>query len=416
MSNDGINPNNNVIKKEVIMYLWYEANGQKFGKVNLETNQEVMNAILAGKAEYMKKVKEKAIPVVHPTPITVKQDQNVHIVTVANTHNFDISNPQLGVENRTNYVALKANLQDKGKNDKNIVFFTGNFVGKEWTINFLNNATIEDNKIDYYGLLIRLNEGLNTVKFAAKNGADQIFLMNGREEHLVKQKLNIDPLKEIVQQRFNDLLFEYIVQVLKKDKTFKDKKVEVAYVPGVKKVFNVVRTNEDKTTSNFTFSMHTNLKTTSTDLASNKKAAVKQHADLASADAILIQGENAAGLVDDDANIAILTGYSTYNNTTKGNLPGYSPKDKSSLTLLLGKKSHDVEIAWTMDLVNESTYPLERHLAELREKEEFLVDLCEQKIQEKHQKFARTQSGRDFNKIQKEMKKAEAEVENGETK
>ena len=415
MSNNGINPNNNVIKQEDIINLWYLATGEKLGKVNLATNEEVSEATLAGKPEYMRMVKQKAIPLVYEKPIVLKPNQNLHIVNYANTHNFDLSNPQMGVENRTNAIAFKRDLQDKGPHDKTIVFFAGNLIGKEWKISDLNNASIDENKkILFWGLVSRLNQLVNDIRFAAKNGADQIFLMNGREEHTAKQKLNVDVLQEVLKQRFNDLIFDFVVNILKNDRTLREKKVEIAYVPGVKKVFNVVRINKDKSTSNYTFSMHTNLKTTSDVLASNKKAAEKQHAGLAFADAVFIQGENASGVVNDDANIAILTGQSTYNNSARGNLPGFAPKGRSSVTMLLGEQSHDVELAWSMDLVNDSTYALEKRLAELREKEQFLVELCEQKIEEKQLEFARSQGERNFNKIQREMR--QAEVEDGETK
>ena len=414
MSNDGINPNNNMIKQEDIINLWYLATGEKLGKVNLATNEEVNDSTLAGKSEYMQLVKDKAIPLVYENPITLNWNQNLHIVNHANTHNYDLSNPQMGVENRTNNIALKKDLEDKKVGDKTVVFFAGNLIGKEWKISNLNTASIDDNKkILFWGLQSRLNQLVNDIRFAAKNGANQIFLMNGREEHMAKQKLNVDVLSEILRERFNELLFQYVVKLLRNDRTI-NKKVEIAYVKGVKKVFNVVRKNKDKTKSNYTFSMHTNLKTTSSILESNKKSAEKQHAGLAQADAIFIQGENASGMVNDDANIAILTGQSTYNDAVKGNLPGFSPKGRSSLTLLLGEKSHDVEIAWSMDLVNEKTYGLEKKLAELREKEEYLVELCEEKIQEKHQEFAKYQSDRDFNEISKKAKNLE--VEDGKTK
>lgn len=410
MSNSGVNPNNNIIKQQDIIDLWYLATGEKLGKVNLATNEEVKNATLAGKAEYMKLVKDKAIPLVYEKPIKLNYNQNLHIVNHANTHNYDLSNPQMGVENRTNSVAFKKDLNDKKSTDKTVVFFAGNLIGKEWKISDLNTASINQNKkILFWGLENRLNQLVNDIKFAAKNGANQIFLMNGREEHLAKQKLNVDVLSEILRQRFNDLLFDYVVKVLKNDRTIY-KKVEIAYVKGVKKVFNVVRTNKDKTTSNYTFSMHTNLKTTSNTIKNNQQAAEKQHAGFAQADAILIQGENVSGVINDDANVAILTGQSTYNNAVKGNLPGYSPKGRSSLTLLLGEKSHDVEIAWSMDLVNENTYALEKKLAELREKESFLVELCKQKLEEINKSFANNQKNRDFNQITKDLKKNDLEA------
>lgn len=415
MSNDGINPNNNVIKQEDIINLWYLATGEKFGKVNLAINQEVSDAVLASKEEYMRMVNEKAIPVVYQDPITVRDDQNIHLAFVANTHYFDISNPQLGAQNGTNYVAFKEDLLDKAPRDYTIAFFAGNLIGKEWRISDLNNASIDENKkILFWGLQSRLNQLVSDIIFAAQNGADQIFLMNGREEHMAKRKLNVDVLREVLVQRFNDLVFNYVVNILKNDNTIKAKKVKIAYVSGVKKVFNIVRINKDKTTSNFTFSMHTNLKTTSTVLASNKKAAIKQHAGLAMADAVFIQGENASGVLDDDANVVMMTGQSTYNNSSSGNLPGFSPKGRSQVTLLLGKESHDVELAWTMNFVDERTYYIERKMAEFREKSKFLAELCQEKIAELQQEFVQTQGELIFDAVQQQF--GQSEVEDDETK
>lgn len=406
MANSGVNPNNNVIKQEDILDLWYQATGEKLGKVNLATNKEIDDATLAGKTEYMQLVKEKSIPVVYEKPITLKGDQNLHIVNYANTHYFDISNPQIGVENRSNYEAFKKDLLDKRTGDKTVVFFAGNLIGKEWQISNLNTAAINDNKkILFWGLKRRLDQLVNDIRFAAKNGADQIMLMNGREEHGAKQKLNVDTYSEILKEKFNDLLFNYVVKVVKKDNTLKDKKVEVSYVKGVKKVFNVVRTNRDKSVTNYTFSMHTNLKTNSDNIKANKTAAIKQHAGLAAADAIFVQGENVSGVIDDDANIAILTGQSTYNSAVKGNLPGYSPKGRSSCTLLLGKRSHQVEIAWTMNLINKETFPLEKKLAELRGRVEILADACIAKTNEQYNNFAKNEASRDFYALTKNIAK-----------
>ena len=404
MSNDGLNPNTNVVKQQDIIDLWYLATGDNLQKVNLATNSEVKDATLAGKAEYMKMVSDKAIALVYENPIYLQANQNLHIVNYANTHNFDSSNPQMGVENRTNNIAFKQHLLDKNPNDKTVVFFTGNLIGKEWKISDLNNAFIDEHKkILFWGLKTRLNQLIADIRFASKNGANQIILMNGREEHLAKQKLNVDVLSELVKEKFSDSLYEYVVKILNEDKTFSDSKVEIAYVKGVKKVFNIVRENQDDSISNYTLSMHTNLKTTSNAFKYNKSAAEKQHAGLAKADVVFIQGENAYGSID-DANIVFLTGQSRYANSTKGNRPPFAPKGRSSLTLLLGEKSHDVEIAWAMDLVNEDSYELERKLAEMREKEKCLIDLCEQKIEEKHKEFAKNQNSQCFIPLYKEVK------------
>ena len=75
----------------------------------------------------------------------------------------------------------------------------------------------------------------------------------------------------------------------------------------------------------------------------------------------------------------------------------------------MGEKSHDVEIAWSMDLINENTYEIEKKLAEDREKAKFLLDLSEQKIAEKHKEFAKKQNPKVFVKLCREKENNEIE-------
>ena len=408
MSGNGLNPNNNATKREDIADLWYSTIGTHLGqnKVNLTTNEEFEKATLAGPTEYINEVLNKQIPVVYEEPIILKQNQNLHVVSYANTHNYDISNPQIGVEGKTNHEAFKQDLLDKNPNDKTVVFFSGNLIGSEWKISDLNNASIDDKgKILFWGIKPRLQRLVNDIKFAARNGADQIFLMNGREEHAAKQKLGSDLFDELEKEKLADLICEKVAEVLNEtinqDSETQGRKVEIAYVKGVKKVFNINRENEDGTTSYYTVSMHTNLKTVSTLFEGNKKAAEKQHAGLAQADAIFIQGENVYGTVDDE-NIVFLTGQSRYMKSSKGNLPGYSPKGRNSFTLLLGKNSHDLEIAWSMNIIGKY-HDVERKLAEVREEEKYLVDLCAKTAIEKYKEFAKNQAkGYQYYKEQRE--------------
>ena len=321
MPSNSVNPNNNEFKQEDILQLWYEATGEKFGKVNLATNDDVSNAKLAGKAEYIKLAGQKVIPIVHTTPIMLGSNQNLHIVNYANTHYFDLSNPQLGTQNHTNYKALKADLENKLDGDKTLVLFAGNLIGKEWKIGNLNNASInQNNKILFWGLKIRLEQLVKDIIYVAEHGANQVILMNGREEHIAKQSLNKDVMQEVVLEKFNRLLFRYVVKKVNEDLSIKRSQVLVEYVPGVKKVFNIIKKNTDRPNTYYTMLVETNLSSKSTTLKGNYNASKKQHGDAVSADVTLIESENVAGTVDDDNNVLFLTGQvDTYG--LKGNLP-----------------------------------------------------------------------------------------------
>ncbi len=188
--------------------------------------------------------------------------------------------------------------------------------------------------------------------------------------------------------RFNKLLINYLVERVneKAEDGSVNKRVKIRYVEGVKKVFNVVKKGkEDK---NYTISMHTNLKTTSNLLGGNYMAAVRQHAGLASADVILVKSENAAGVPDEDKRVIFLSGLSKYANNTIGNVPAYAPKDYNSFTILLGDKSHDVEVVRSPNFINENTYALEKLNAIELEKNKLLAKLIKEKIDEKLKGFA----------------------------
>ena len=393
MAQNNVNPKNNKKKLDEIVELWYQATGEKFGKVNLATNADFENAKLAGKKEYTKMVSEKKIPLVYENPINLRKDQNLHLVFHSNTHYFDLSNPEKGVENNTNKTAFKSELEDKIPSDKTVVFFTGNLIGKEWKMGNLNNASIDNQqKILFWGLKKRLEELVRDIIFAANNGANEIILMNGREEHDAKQKLNVDVEKEAILDKFNDLLFKYAVDVVKDDETVTHKNVTVAYVPGVKKTFNVVRKNANNKEENYTFSVHTNLKSNSENIKTSAQTATKQHAGFAPADAIFVQAENVAGTIDDDGNVFFVSGNSTYKSASRGNLPSYAPKGRNTCTLLLGEKSHDLQVVWNMNYFDKDNYMVERAFARERAVEEYLIKLCEEKLQEKHNNFVNKQS------------------------
>lgn len=396
MAQNSVNPNNNRKKADDIMQLWYKATGEKFGKVNLATNADFENSKLAGKKQYIQAVKDKAIPLVYERVINLRKGQRLHLVFHANTHYFDLDNPELGIEDNINKVSFKYDLQNKRKSDKTVVMFTGNFFGKEWKMGNLNMATITDNsEILFWGIKERVKAFINDIKFAAKNGADEIILMNGREEHDIKKKLGLNVEEAAIMDRFNDLLFKYAIEIVKNDQTDKEmqevikhKNVTIAYVPGAKKIFNFSRLNSENKLCAYSFSMHTITKSTSEKVKKFIDAAEKQHAGIANADANFIQGENVIGY-EGERDVYVVSGQSTYKSTTRGNLPGYAPKGRSSCTLYLGEKSHKVQVLWgSMNFVDEQTYIAQRKLAKEMEIEDYTRELIEEKLEAKYNELA----------------------------
>ncbi len=369
-----LNPKNNQQKQNDIVQLWYALTGKKFEKVNLATNDEVANSVPAGTREYINEVKRKDIPLVWEHDIDVRGDKNLHIVFLHDFNLYDMSNPQKGVDDASSFKAIKSALANKNPNDKTLVFFSGDIIGKEFNITSLQNASIENRKILFWGLQKRVNKLIDYLEYVAKNGADEIILMNGRDEHQAKRKLNRDILKDALLDEYNKVLLSYAV-----NKTNgKSKRVKMSYVPGVKKVFNIKRTVDGKVYY-YDISIHTNLKTTSRTMEGNKRAAVNQHGELAKADYIFVPSENAVGSY---SNVIFSSGLARYKDATRSYVPTVSTKGYNSFTLVLGNENHKMEIARSTQFINPQTYGLEKKQAKLENEVNVLAQICKNKIDE----------------------------------
>ena len=140
------------------------------------------------------------------------REKNLHIVFLHDFNLYDMSNPQKGVEDMTSFKAIKSALGDKNPSDKTLVFFSGDVIGKEFNITSLQNASIENKKILFWGLQKRIDKLIDYLGYVAKNGADEIILMNGRDEHQAKRKLNRDILEDALMDSFNNVLLNYAVE------------------------------------------------------------------------------------------------------------------------------------------------------------------------------------------------------------
>ncbi len=378
-----LNPKNNAQKQNDIVDLWYKLTGDKFGKVNLETNDEVANASPSGTREYIQQVKHKDIPLVWKNDIIVRGNKNLHIVFLHDFNLYDMSNPQKGVEDMTSFKAIKSALTNKNPSDKTLVFFSGDIIGKEFNISSLQNASIEKKKILFWGLQKRISKLIDYLEYVAKNGADEIILMNGRDEHQAKRKLNRDILEDALIDAYNNVLLNYAVEKV----NGQTKKVKISYVPGVKKVFNIRRVTPDKTYY-YDISIHTNLKTTSRTMQGNKRAAQNQHGDLAEADYIFVPSENAVGSY---SNVVFSSGLARYKDSTKSYVPTISTKGYNSFTLVLGDANHKMEIARTTNFIDPKTYAIEKRIAKQQQELKILADIAKKEIEEKLAKMYQAQ-------------------------
>ena len=386
-----VNPNNNKQKQNDIVELWYRLTGKAFGKVNLATNKDFEKAIPAETKQYIEQINKKEIPLVWDEPIRVNGDKNLHISLFHDFNLYDMQNPQKGVEDKTSFEAVKFAINNANPKDKNIAILCGDIIGKEFNISTLNNAFIEKNYVLFWGLQKRVDKLIDYLICIAESGADEIILMNGRDEHKANKMLNRDILNDALMDRFNTVILRYAVERANSKMEKTSRKVKISYVPGVKKVFTVEKNVNGKKT-NYDISIHTNLKSTSLTMKGNKSAAEKQHGGLAKADAIFVASENAVGNYSD---VIFVSGLARYKNTSKSYVPQPSVKGYNSFDLLLGENDHELEVVRSANFINSDTYELEKKIAQEQEKQVYLVDLCGQKLAEKQQEYYAVQDNYD---------------------
>lgn len=379
----GVNPNNNKQKRNDILELWYRLTGETFGKVNLATNIDLEESEPAGTKEYLELLKKKDIPLVWNQEIEVKGNKNLHVCFLHDFNLYDLANPQKGAEDRTSFRAIKQAINNKNCNDKTLVFFSGDIVGKEFNISALNKASIENKKILFWGLEKRMSKFLDYLTYVAENGADEIILMNGRDEHNANKMLNRDILRDALLDKFNCILLKYAVEKVNSKFKKRNQKIKISYVSGVKKVFNISKEVNGKKTF-YDISIHTNLRSNSKTMQGNYNAAQKQHGELANADLIFVSSENAVG---NYSNVIFVSGLARYQNTSKTYVPQNSVKGYNYFDLILGENNHEIEAVRSTNFTNDKTHNLEKKVAIEEAKVDYLAELCKQKVDEKLANF-----------------------------
>lgn len=228
----GFFKNNNEKLDWLLENVWYPETFEKdyIGRMNLEKNGVVESTKPGTLQDYLNHVKGKRTPKISSIEIELKQNQEcLQMVFWYNTGNYDTSNFQNGLLDKSHRYDLKKAIQGFDKSQgKVVVVMSGNLVGKEWEFKHLVNAvnvlanngmlmSMEENELPkeirriFFGLKKRKEKIINDIKFALNSGADEIILMKGTEEFNLYKKTDIDVLKEIVEE-IDDPRVKYICE------------------------------------------------------------------------------------------------------------------------------------------------------------------------------------------------------------
>lgn len=376
----GFFKNNNEKLDWLLENVWYPETFDKdyIGRMNLEKNGTVEITKPGTLQDYLNQVKGKRTPKISSTEIVLEQNQDcLQLVFWYNTGNYDTSNFQNGLLDKTHRYDLKKAIQgyDK-KNGKVIVFMAGNLVGKEWEFKHLVNAvnvlanngmfdSMEDEELPkevrriFFGLKKRKEKIINDIKFALKAGADEIILMKGTEEFNLYKKTDIDILKEITEE-INDPRIKYISE-------------------GTSATINFTKKISPRKTLQNTIEIRTDLYTTS-DVAGNmerpKRRLIGEMADLT-----FNCGGNYTGSIG-DTNEYFPSGQLTYFNAKKGANPNLM-FNQGNIFQVYAEGDHDLSVVKGGQEVFEENAVLLNILYNNQKEAKQLGDYIKERIEDK---------------------------------
>lgn len=358
----GNNPLNNARKQEEIIELFYKLNFDKatYNKINLEKNSVVEKLKTATKANYVDQIATKKTGTVTNSDIYLDENQEyIKLVGYSSTHYYDKSNPQKGIISNARLKALYEKIKPTNPKCKTCVIFGGDLVGKEWQMKYLNNATITNGVINYYGLNMRKKQLIADINFVLKQGAD-VFLMRGSEEHRVMQELNRDVLQEIYEEIDSPNL-HYINE-------------------GVSLAVNVIKKLPNNKEYKAVLGFQTNMLTKSVTANGNAQAAVANNGTL-DCDKLFVFNANYAGKLNN--NSYFVSGQSMYLDTAKNKKPAHAAKNYDVFSIYV-EGNHDLTVVEGENNFINRNVELENKIHEESIKFETLKEICEEKLNEKY--------------------------------
>lgn len=290
--------------------------------VNWATAEQVEDLRKPSVEDLFNEIKSKTTEPVSDVEIIIEPEQKRLNLIFRNSLNLrDISNPQLGEEDRSNRKTLQTDiLEADPKENKVCVVYAGDLIGTEWELKHLNNAKILEqetksgrkiSKALFFGLNERKKALKNDIEFALSMGVD-VYLINGAQEHKVNRYFKIDILEEIKNEINSDKLH---------------------YIRGVNTIVNVGKQYKNGRKVYSTIGFQTNNSMSKSSKGQQVVTAVKANSGVNKADQVFVSNTNVAG--KKGSNTYFVSGQSRFINTSRGKNPTESPKGFNTFSLNL---------------------------------------------------------------------------------
>lgn len=299
--------------------------------------------------------------------IVLNEDQKcLKLVNYCSLNLFDMSNPQAGRIDGSWKDKLK-NMLAANSTNKVVLALAGDLVGTEWEWKYLVNADYNKQYklYNYFGLMYRKRELIKIVDFALRNGADEVLLLNGAQEHIVMKK---SPTKRDILQEVSDHF---------KNSDNADK---IHYLnQGVSVSVNLVKKNEKTSTYYSTIGFQTNMTNKAQTAQADYVAALRNNGRL-EADAVFVSNGNTAGKYGE--NLFFVSSQAIKQKTAKGKIPGVAPEDYN-VFYIYPEASHDLVVVTGNGDIETRDTVLSNKISTEMERKEILAKIAKEKIEAK---------------------------------
>lgn len=366
------------------------------------TAEEVNEITFANKLDYVRQVEEKAKEGIGPEICLAEGQSGFNIVFYNDTNYYDMARPQSQIDILGKREKIKKQLKKVNKEEKVVVVFGGNLLGEEWKLANLRNALVLETKeytdlidaiikseidsesknkiahsletleepadeetskkveriVGYWGIKKRTAQLRNDIRTYLSVAREldikdfQIILMNGAQEHKVKQKFNLDVLDKV----YNEL---------------KEKHPNIVYVnQGVNVIFPVFTNNKGEKSFHISLNVQTNSRTKAKKASSVLAASDRENGPTNACVCFRLNVANFSGCYQ---GVFYPTGQSMFNKASKGDNPERAPQDRDVYHIdITGNDKCEVTRGGA---VNFADYALEKAL-----KEELLKRDCIKEI------------------------------------
>lgn len=375
------------------------------------TADEVNEITFANKLDYVRQVAEKTKEGIGPE-ICLKEGQTgFNIVFYNDTNYYDLARPQSQIDILDKREKIRKQLKKVNNQEKVVVVFGGNLLGEEWKLANLRNALILDTKeytdlihaildseidetsknkiahsletledptdeettkkveriVGYWGIKKRTSQLRNDIRTYLSVAREleikdfEIILMNGAQEHKVKQKFNLDVLDKV----YNEL---------------KEKCSNITYVDqGVNVIFPVFTDHKSESSHHISLNIQTNSRTKATKASSVLAASNRENGPTNACACFRLNVANFSGCYQ---GVFYPTGQSMFNKASKGDNPERAPQDRDVYHIdITGNDKCEVTRGGSINL---NEYALERVIKEEQLKrdciKEIIMEIYETKV------------------------------------